>query len=71
MVRLALAGFDVGVDVVQLAIVAVLFPIAFAFRDTWAYRRVAFIVGSVAIATVCLVERTCDIQLVAAGGTLP
>ena len=56
----ALAGFNVGVEAGQLAIVAVFVPLAFAARGTWIYRNVAFRFGSLAaagIAAVWTVER--------------
>ena len=36
---LSLAGFNIGVELGQLAIVAMFLPAAFALRSTWAYRR--------------------------------
>ena len=47
---LALFGFNVGVELGQLAIVAAFLPLAFALRDTRFYQRVVFIGGSLAIA---------------------
>ena len=66
---LSLFGFNLGVEAGQLAIVAVFLPLAFALRSTWAYRRVMFAGGSVAIAavaTVWLVERAFDLALFSA-----
>jgi HupE / UreJ protein len=66
---LSLAGFNIGVELGQLAIVAVFLPAAFALRSTWAYRRVVLAGGSaaiVAIAGVWLVERAFDLPLFAA-----
>src|SRR5258708_22770403 len=66
---LSLAGFNIGVELGQLAIVAAFLPIAFAFRSTFAYRRVVLAGGSaviVAIAGVWLVERAFDGPPVAA-----
>ena len=63
---LSLAGFNVGVELGQLAIVAAFLPLAFALRSTWAYRRVVLAGGSavtVAIAGVWLVERAFDLPL--------
>src|SRR6185312_900214 len=37
---LALVGFNLGVEVGQLAIVGLFLPVAFLLRDTWTYRRV-------------------------------
>ena len=62
---LALVGFNLGVEAGQLAIVAVFLPIAFAVRNTFAYRRVVLFGGSAAIALVAafwLVERAFDLD---------
>jgi hypothetical protein len=64
---LSLVGFNVGVEVGQLAIVAVFLPLAFAARRTVAYRRVILTGGSVAITLVALVwlaERVLDVRLI-------
>ena len=66
---LSLAGFNIGVELGQLAIVAAFLPMAFALRSTWAYRRVVLAGGStaiVAIAGAWLVERAFDLSLFAA-----
>jgi HupE / UreJ protein len=66
---LSLAGFNIGVELGQLAIVAIFLPVAFALRSTWAYRRVVLAGGSaaiVAVAGVWLVERAFDVPLFAA-----
>jgi hypothetical protein len=66
---LSLAGFNIGVELGQLAIVAAFLPVAFALRSTWAYRRVVLAGGStaiVAIAGAWLVERAFDLALFAA-----
>jgi hypothetical protein len=60
---LALGGFNVGVELGQLAVVAVLLPLAFAARRTLAYRLV-LVGGSVAVAAMggaWLVERALDV----------
>jgi len=65
---LSLAGFNIGVELGQLAIVAAFLPVAFALRSTWAYRRVVLAGGStaiVAIAGAWLVERAFDLSLFA------
>jgi hypothetical protein len=49
---LALVGFNVGVEVGQLAIVAVFLPLAFAARRTRFYRRDVLVAGSLLIAFV-------------------
>jgi len=56
----ALAGFNVGVELGQLAIVAAFVPLAYAMRSTWIYRQVMVRGGSACIAvlaTVWLVQR--------------
>lgn len=63
---LALVGFNLGVEVGQLAIVASLIPIAFALRRSWFYRRLTLSAGSlliVALACVWLVERAFELRL--------
>ncbi|PHV22961.1 hypothetical protein CSQ92_08060 [Janthinobacterium sp. BJB446] len=64
----SLLGFNVGVELGQLAIVAAFLPIAWLLRKTWLYRQV-LTVGSLAIALVAcvwLVERIADIKLISA-----
>jgi hypothetical protein len=51
---LSLAGFNVGVELGQLAIVAGFLPVAFLIRNTWVYRQM-MTTGSVAIAAVAAV----------------
>ena len=66
---LSLFSFNLGVEAGQLAIVAVFLPLAFALRSTWAYRRVVFAGGSfviAAIATIWLVERAFDVDVLSA-----
>jgi HupE/UreJ protein len=66
---LSLAGFNLGVEAGQLAIVVVFLPLAFALRSTWAYRRVVFAGGSAAIALVAsvwFVERALDVGVFSA-----
>ncbi len=66
---LSLAGFNIGVELGQLAIVALFLPAAFALRTTWAYRRVVLAGGSAIIASIAgvwLVERAFDVALFAA-----
>ena len=65
---LSLAGFNIGVELGQLAIVSAFLPVAFALRGTFAYRRVALAGGSLAIASVAgvwLIERAFDVPLFA------
>ncbi|HEY6853725.1 MAG TPA: HupE/UreJ family protein, partial [Gemmatimonadales bacterium] len=52
---LTLLGFNLGVELGQLTIVALFVPLAFAARNTVGYRRVLLLGGSGAIAVVALV----------------
>lgn len=66
---LALAGFNIGVELGQLGIVGVFLPLAYLLRRSWFYRRVTLAPGSLAIAllaSVWLVERAFDLSLVSA-----
>lgn len=61
---LSLAGFNIGVEAGQLAIVLSFLPLAFVVRSTFAYRRMVFTGGSAAIAMVAatwFVERAFDV----------
>ena len=49
---LSLVGFNAGVEVGQLAIVAAVLPVAFMLRHTYAYRRAFMPVGAVAISLI-------------------
>jgi hypothetical protein len=63
---LALVGFNIGVEVGQMAIVTCFLPLAFICRHTWVYRRATLVGGSIAIAliaTVWLTERAFNIRL--------
>jgi hypothetical protein len=63
---LTLFGFNLGVELGQLAIVATFLPIAFAARGTTAYRRYALVGGSLAIAalaSVWFVERAFAVRI--------
>jgi hypothetical protein len=63
---LALVGFNLGVEAGQLAIVAAFLPLAFAMRNTLAYRRLVLLGGSaviVLVAAIWLVERAFDLKL--------
>jgi len=63
---LALAGFNVGVELGQLAIVGLFLPLAYALRRTALYRRWVMAGGSLAIALLAalwLAERAFDIKL--------
>jgi hypothetical protein len=62
---LALVGFNVGVEIGQLAIVAVFVPIAFVLRRTRFYRHGVLTFGSVAVAIVAaywFAQRAFDLQ---------
>ena len=63
---LALVGFNVGVELGQLAIVLVFLPLAWAVRRSWFYRRAVLLGGSLAIAAlaaVWLAERVFEMKL--------
>ncbi|WP_229506313.1 HupE/UreJ family protein [Massilia sp. BJB1822] len=63
---LSLAGFNLGVELGQLAIVAIFLPLAYALRATWFYRRPVLQGGSAAIALLAgiwLLERALDLKL--------
>jgi hypothetical protein len=62
---LSLVGFNIGVELGQLALVAVLLPIAYLFRARTAYPRVILAGGSMLIAFIAsgwLLERSLDFQ---------
>lgn len=64
---LAMVGFNVGVEIGQLAIVCVFLPLAFAVRKTWAYCRLVLTGGSALITLIALVwfaERACNLKLI-------
>ena len=66
VLALALVGFNVGVELGQLAIVALFLPLAYALRRTLLYRRGVLVGGSLLIAllaAVWLVERAFDLRL--------
>jgi HupE / UreJ protein len=63
---LALLGFNVGVELGQLAIVAVFLPLAYALRHTRFYKRGVLWAGSLLVAAIALawlVERVFDLAL--------
>ncbi len=63
---LSLVGFNVGVELGQLAIVAVFLPLAYVLRNGLFYRRIVMLGGSAAIAllaTLWLAERALDLRL--------
>jgi hypothetical protein len=62
----ALVGFNVGVELGQLAIVALFVPIAFAARKTSFYREIAVHYGSILIAVLAaawFVERAFEVKI--------
>lgn len=62
---LCLVGFNVGVELGQLSIVAVVLPVAYALREKWAYQKLALGAGSAAIILVAgawMVERVFDLK---------
>lgn len=63
---LALVGFNVGVELGQLAIVVAFLPLAYVLRGTLFYRRGVLVAGSLLIALVAaawLVERAFEISI--------
>jgi len=63
---LTLFGFNVGVEIGQMCVVAAFVPLAYVARRTWFYRRVGLVGGSLAIAGVAglwLVERAFAVTL--------
>lgn len=63
---LALVGFNLGVEVGQLAIVSVFLPFAYWAREFWWYRKLAVSMGSVLIvllAGIWLLERSLNLNL--------
>ncbi len=62
----ALAGFNLGVETGQLAIVTAFLPLAYLLRNTRLYRHGVVVLGSVLVATIALVwfvERSLNLQL--------
>ena len=69
---LALVAFNVGVELGQLAIVAVFLPVAYSMRGTRIYQRVVMIGGSLvvaAVATLWLLERAFNLSLLPGFGS--
>jgi hypothetical protein len=64
---LSLLGFNAGVELGQMAIVAVFLPLAYLLRNTRFYLRGVFMAGSwliMGVALVWLIERAFDLKLV-------
>ncbi len=62
----SLVGFNLGVEIGQLAIVAAFLPLAWLVRRSWFYRRVMMLGGScliMLVAAVWLGERVFDLRL--------
>lgn len=63
---IALAAFNIGVEVGQLAIVGAFLPMAFMARHTWSYQRLVVGLGSALIALLAMVwllERSFDLTI--------
>lgn len=63
---LALGGFNLGVEAGQLAVVAVLLPLAYGLRHRWVYQRLVMAGGSCAIVLIALcwaVERWFEVTV--------
>jgi HupE/UreJ protein len=63
---LALVGFNLGVELGQIAVVGVFLPLAYALRRTWFYQRLTLVAGSAAIivlAATWLVERAFNLKM--------
>ena len=63
---LSLFGFNVGVEIGQLMLVAILVPLAYVSRASWGYTRIVLRAGSVVIAAIALgwlLERSFNLQL--------
>lgn len=63
---LALAGFNVGVEIGQIVIVGVLIPLAFLIRRSWSYQHIVLSFGSIIIVLVAflwLLERSMDMNV--------
>jgi hypothetical protein len=63
---LTLVGFNLGVEIGQLAIVVVFLPVAFTLRNTWFYQKLLLRFGSaliILIAATWLTERVCNFKI--------
>ena len=63
---LSLVGFNLGVEVGQVVIVAAFVPLAFLMRRTWMYRRLVLMGGSLTIAllaSIWMAERVFNFKL--------
>ncbi|MBI4205651.1 MAG: HupE/UreJ family protein [Betaproteobacteria bacterium] len=62
----SLFGFNLGVEIGQLAIVSAFLPLAYALRNTWFYARVVFTGGSALVAlfaAIWLAERALNVRI--------
>ena len=69
-----LVGFNSGVEIGQLAIVAIFFPLAFFLRETWFYKRLTLVGGSAVIMLVAcgwILERAFSMTLFPLASNLP
>ena len=65
VLALALVGFNLGVELGQITIVAIFLPLAYLLRRTWFYRNLVLVGGSssiVAVAAAWFVERAFDLR---------
>jgi hypothetical protein len=65
VLALALVGFNLGVELGQITIVAIFLPLAYLLRRTWFYRNLVLVGGSSSIAAVAaawFVERAFDLK---------
>ena len=63
---MALFGFNLGVELGQVAIVVAFLPLAFAIRGTWSYRGWVMPAASLTVAGIAalwLVERSLDLDV--------
>jgi HupE / UreJ protein len=63
---LSLFGFNIGVELGQLVLVAILVPLAYVSRASWGYSRIVLGAGSAVIAAISLgwlLERSLNMQL--------
>lgn len=63
---LTLVGFNLGVEIGQLAIVVVFLPVAFTLRNTWFYQKLLLRIGSaliILIAATWLTERVFNFKI--------
>ncbi len=62
----ALIGFNVGVEIGQIAILSVFIPLAYAVRQSWFYKNIIFYGGSILIALIAsawFAERALNLEI--------